>query len=409
MAKIRDLADIVASHGRGTDSLLAHINPREAMMLKARGGSGVRNPKTGILEFDDGDWGDSGGGGAGGADAGGGGSGSTGSFGGDAGAESADYADATDASAAEMAGASGGNTSSFIGPQNELSSMGEEPNSSFESNFENTNYAPQAEPSILDKFTKSLLGMIPGKAIGAVTNALGIPGMVVGPATAIAKGQNPAGATVEGLANFATSGLFGLAKAAGSALGMSPDANQSGNTGGSTGQGGAGMDLNGLLQGLGGLYMGHRATGQYNGALDTLNNLYSPNSPYAQNMRQAMERRDAAAGRRSQYGTRETELAGNLAQAQGQALSSPGYANLMNQRGISQNQGLNTLLTLLEKSGMGKQGLQGLFGGGGNPGQYNLGPNAGPQMPAETGGILDMFNQGGGQQNYTPWEEGWGG
>lgn len=155
--------------------------------------------------------------------------------------------------------------------------------------------------------------------------------------------------------------------------------------------------------------MGHRATGQYNGALDTLNNLYSPNSPYAQNMRQALERRDAAAGRRSQYGNREVELAGNLAQAQGQALSSPGYANLMNQRGISQNQGLNTLLTLLSKSGRGGQGLGGLFGGGGLSNQYALGPNAGPQMPAETGGILDMFNQGGGQQDYTPWESGWGG
>ena len=40
--------------GRGNDTILAHITPREAAMLKARGGSGTRNPQTGLLEFEDG-------------------------------------------------------------------------------------------------------------------------------------------------------------------------------------------------------------------------------------------------------------------------------------------------------------------------------------------------------------------
>jgi hypothetical protein len=41
----------VASMGRYGDTMLAHINPREAMMLKAAGGSGTVNPATGLREF----------------------------------------------------------------------------------------------------------------------------------------------------------------------------------------------------------------------------------------------------------------------------------------------------------------------------------------------------------------------
>lgn len=37
--------------GRKGDSLLAHINPHEAKILKALGGSGTQNPETGLLEF----------------------------------------------------------------------------------------------------------------------------------------------------------------------------------------------------------------------------------------------------------------------------------------------------------------------------------------------------------------------
>jgi hypothetical protein len=46
-------AKALERHGRGKDSILAHINPREAELLKALGGSGKRNPKTGLLEFQD--------------------------------------------------------------------------------------------------------------------------------------------------------------------------------------------------------------------------------------------------------------------------------------------------------------------------------------------------------------------
>ena len=39
------------SHGRNGDTMLAHINPREAAMLQQAGGSGTINPHTGLPEF----------------------------------------------------------------------------------------------------------------------------------------------------------------------------------------------------------------------------------------------------------------------------------------------------------------------------------------------------------------------
>ena len=51
--KTKQMAKRLAELGRGGDTLLAHITPEEARVLKARGGSGTRNPKTGLLEFFD--------------------------------------------------------------------------------------------------------------------------------------------------------------------------------------------------------------------------------------------------------------------------------------------------------------------------------------------------------------------
>lgn len=41
----------IAAKGRHGDTMLAHINPREAAMLKRMGGSGTINPSTGLPEF----------------------------------------------------------------------------------------------------------------------------------------------------------------------------------------------------------------------------------------------------------------------------------------------------------------------------------------------------------------------
>jgi hypothetical protein len=59
---LRQLAQMLRKKGRGRDTVLAHITPQEAKLLKARGGRGSINPKTGLPEFED-DFYDYGGGG----------------------------------------------------------------------------------------------------------------------------------------------------------------------------------------------------------------------------------------------------------------------------------------------------------------------------------------------------------
>jgi hypothetical protein len=51
IASLKDAADKVQSAGRDGDTMLAHINPFEAEMLKRMGGQGTINPETGLPEF----------------------------------------------------------------------------------------------------------------------------------------------------------------------------------------------------------------------------------------------------------------------------------------------------------------------------------------------------------------------
>lgn len=48
---LKSIAQELQDYGRGGDTMLAHINPQEAAMLKAMGGSGTINPQTGLPEF----------------------------------------------------------------------------------------------------------------------------------------------------------------------------------------------------------------------------------------------------------------------------------------------------------------------------------------------------------------------
>ena len=50
-ADLPALAELIRSQGRGRDTILAHITPQEAALLKKRGGSGSMNPSTGLPEF----------------------------------------------------------------------------------------------------------------------------------------------------------------------------------------------------------------------------------------------------------------------------------------------------------------------------------------------------------------------
>lgn len=48
---IAEAVKLVASQGRRGDTMLAHITPSEARLLRSRGGSGTINPKTGLPEY----------------------------------------------------------------------------------------------------------------------------------------------------------------------------------------------------------------------------------------------------------------------------------------------------------------------------------------------------------------------
>ena len=52
-ADLPSIAALLQKKGRGKDTVLAHITPKEAALLKKRGGRGSTNPDTGLLEFDD--------------------------------------------------------------------------------------------------------------------------------------------------------------------------------------------------------------------------------------------------------------------------------------------------------------------------------------------------------------------
>lgn len=80
--------------------------------------------------------------------------------------------------------------------------------------------------------------------------------------------------------------------------------------------------------------------------------LSDPNSPYMQMARQAIERKDAAAGRRSQWGERETQLAGTLADYVGKY--SPSLQNSITaaRNQINQNnQGLASMYSTMNNPG----------------------------------------------------------
>lgn len=53
---LKQIAKRLAEKGRGGDTMLAHITPKEANILKAAGGAGTVNPDTGLLEFYNGDY-----------------------------------------------------------------------------------------------------------------------------------------------------------------------------------------------------------------------------------------------------------------------------------------------------------------------------------------------------------------
>lgn len=105
-------------------------------------------------------------------------------------------------------------------------------------------------------------------------------------------------------------------------------------------------------------YQQQRQQSAQNNYADSIKGLFSPTSPYAQQMQQTLARTDAAAGRNSQYGTRSVQLAAALAQAQANALGNSNYA-----KAATATPGANALNSLFSNFGnpQGIQQLQGLY------------------------------------------------
>jgi hypothetical protein len=191
------------------------------------------------------------------------------------------------------------------------------------------------------------------------------------------------GAGVGGAA-AAGAGAAGGAAAGGlgSALGGAAGAAGAGGLGAALGGLGG---LTGLLNGLGGLLGGNvdRIQSQqdadwWESQLKELQGMYKPGTPEAELMRHQMEAKDAAAGRNSQYGIRETDLAAKLAEKRSGIITSGGYQNMANAYRNRSSQDLNGLFGAMgQQGGLGSmisngidgfKTIAGLFGGSDKPG-----------------------------------------
>ena len=122
---------------------------------------------------------------------------------------------------------------------------------------------------------------------------------------------------------------------------------------------GNGMDLGTILSLLYGAYGKNKMSKQFEDILGEMRGMYKPGSPEAELMRKRIEARDAMKGRRSQYGVRETELAGMLADSRMRMLSSPGFmtmqaAQMNNDPSMN---GLSEIFGALSKTGGPLNGL----------------------------------------------------
>lgn len=406
---MKKTAQKLQSHGRRGDTLLAHINPQEADLLKMFGGRGSRNPKTGLLEFDTGG-GDSGPGYSSGDGYGGGygADGYSGDTGGYAGQPSG-----SDSWGSSSGGGGGsgystagadfgfGNTNPYASVSNNgmIStesvadsvygpgfSSGEPGNYSPELSLENmmgygnmvgaapadamasysgeSNWAAGAEDSTFSKvmknpFAKFALATL-AKSNPALATAMKAYSMYnMASNVGQGKGTGQAVGTIGSIAGGALGGeaagplgavagsYFGGKGLANAVAGSSPGGDSAG-TGPSPGKGGGSFSQD-ALGALGSMYAGNMANKSATKQINQLQGLYSPDSPYAQMARQRMERRDAASGRRSQYGVRETELAALLADRAAQ--QAPTLQSLYNQKDVNRANMIGTGLAYYDRLG----------------------------------------------------------
>lgn len=112
------------------------------------------------------------------------------------------------------------------------------------------------------------------------------------------------------------------------------------------------------------LYARNRADRSLGQQARQLQDLFSPNSAYAQQMQQKLARQDAAAGRRSQGGTREVELQARLAELNSR--NAPQLAQLNGAQDMNRMRMLSELMGYGQRSGAfdyAREGIGSLFKG----------------------------------------------
>lgn len=171
-----------------------------------------------------------------------------------------------------------------------------------------------------------------------------------------------------------------------------------------------GGGLTSVLSMLNSMYQGNNQNkalqglqGQINDQTTSLNNIYSPNSPYAQQMQQELLRRDAASGRRSQYGPRSVELAAKLSDSQ--ARTSGNILNNLNSQsalqraqagGAAKGSGLNGVLALARATGLDKK-----LGGGDLQGSIMKLLGRDKKFPTDANGDLQFDDAAQGTTDFS--------
>lgn len=222
------------------------------------------------------------------------------------------------------------------------------------------------------------LGIAPG-AVGAATGGTGLGAMI--------GSTIPAGSALAG-----TGAGAGLAGSLLGQVGKTVGGNVAGNIiqkvlGGSSG----GVSN---LGNLASLFTNYQQYNKMGDLINEIKSIYKPDGDYAKYMENQLARRDAAAGRNSQYGPRLAELMGKLGDSQARALSGLGGFMQTQQGGLNGLVGAGTRLA--DGTGLTdllSQGLQGLFNqqGGMNVGELG-----------KTPGIWDR------PAEDVDWEELWG-
>jgi hypothetical protein len=247
-----------------------------------------------------------------------------------------------------------------------------------------------------------------GDGLGSAAAGAGAGAAAGGGGTAT--GTAAGGGSMSQLVNGAKAvGAAGSALGGGSSGGTSGNGSSSSNPLGSfVGSllGGSNNNLlNSLLTAYTSKQSGDRAQKAYDDQIAQINGLYAPDSAYAKQMQQTMDRKDAAAGRNSQYGTRAVELAANLTKSKADSLNSANMTNLISQSLAGQNQFPAALNALMNGSNGAGGSLGSSLGNGISSGASSLGSWLNSLFSntsgSSSGGTIDPNAAGVGDQTST--------